>query len=107
MATMLPQERHQINVTVSAVVHEKMGVLAKAAGVPLSTYAKMLLEAAYAARTAPTGDAALDQSVARVLLLHRRGLSPAEISELVNLPPGIVSLTADAWREEIIKGGKG
>ena len=59
MATMLPQERHQINVTVSAVVHEKMGVLAKAAGVPLNTYAKMLLEAAYAARSAPTGVFAL------------------------------------------------
>lgn len=104
MAPPLPTEKHQIGILVSEPVHAKLVVFAKAAGVPVTTYAKMLFEAAYAARHAPTGDAALDASVARILLLHRRGLKPAEISEVMNLPPGLIGLTVDAWRSEIAKG---
>lgn len=106
MAAPRSPEKHQLNFAVTEAVHAKLTVFAKVAGVPVTTYAKMLFEAAYAARHQPTGDAALDASVSRVLLLHRRGLSPAEISELVNLPQGLVSLTVDAWRSEIVKGGQ-
>lgn len=104
MATFRPAESQQVILSISEPVFTKLQAFAKDVGVPTSAYAKMLFEAAYAARCAPTGDAALDASVARVLLLHRRGMTPAEISELVNLPAGLVGLTVEAWRAEIAKG---
>lgn len=102
--TEVAQQSHQINITVSPVVHQKLAAMAKEAGAPVSTYARMLFDAAYAARHKPTGDAALDASVARILLLHRHGVPPAVIAEVVELPPGLVSLTIDAWRKELTGG---
>jgi hypothetical protein len=97
-------ETRQVNVLVTAKMHEGLQKLAKAAHMPLSTYARLLLQAAYAARRGETGDRDLDAAVARVVLLWGAAFEPAAIARTVGLSEPTVRRILDAWREEI--GGR-
>lgn len=91
----------QINIRITDRVYDKLSPMANAAGVPPSTYVRLLFEAAYAARHAPTGDAALDRNVACLMLLHRLGATAQDISGVLTLDPEIIAVCLDAWREEL------
>lgn len=94
-------ERRQINLAIEERIYAQLQVLANEAGMPASTYARVLFEAAYSARHATTGDAALDAAVARVLLLTKAGVPPKTISDVLCISPEAVSRAIAAWRSEL------
>lgn len=99
-----PEARRQINFQVTAKVHVRLGEMAEEAGVPLSTYARMLFEAAYAARCGVHSEPGLDDQVARVLMLFGLDMDTARIARRVGIPEHRVVRILDAWRQET-RGG--
>lgn len=99
--------RIQINFEVEARTKEALDRLAKDAGLARNTYAKMLFNAAFAARTAPpTGDQDLDTQVARVGLLWGAQFDTAEIEMLTGIPEARVLRIIEVWRDELKRVGE-
>lgn len=96
--------RKQINMSVDPRVHAKLQILANGAGMSLTSYATLLLEAAYAARCGETGDIALDTAVGRVALLFGTRLDVDSIRQATGLSETFVSRTVEAWQAEMRRG---
>jgi hypothetical protein len=92
--------RHQINFTVEALVYQRLSELAREASMPLATYAKVLFEAAYAARWHKSGDPELDAKVGCALVLHAAKKDSTTIAHAVGLHEATVVRIVDAWRTE-------
>ncbi|CUA90873.1 hypothetical protein IMF23_00140 [Chelatococcus daeguensis] len=72
-------ERRQITITVSRIMYDRLGEMAKEAGLSRTAYAERLFEAAYTARCKETGDLQLDRMCAAVALLWAKDWNTAEI----------------------------
>lgn len=84
---------------VPPIVHQRIGEMAAKANMPLSTYAAILLQAAYAARVKPpSGDRDLDASVALVAVLWAEQRDTAQIAAALGLAEATVVRIIDGWR---------
>jgi hypothetical protein len=90
----------QVNFDVSDVVYERLGEMAKAAGLKPSSYARMLFEVAYAARWNKSGDAELEAKVGCAVVLHAARQDTATIARALALQESTVVKIIDAWRAE-------
>ena len=91
--------RRQINIAIDERVHTRLTAMAGDAGVPLSTYARTLFEAAYAARCGETGDHDLDATVAAALILTASGMDAEQIARALGTTEIVALRIVDAWRE--------
>lgn len=87
----------QINFKIDDKVKERLAVAAKAAGMSPTMYAKMLFEAAYAARHGATGDRDLDATVAAALILSGAELDSDEIARALKCSEETVTRIKSAW----------
>lgn len=91
--------RKQLNLSIDQRVFERLTAMANAAGVPLTTYARTLFEAAYSARCGATGDRDLDATVAAALILSGSNLDTEEVARALKTSEPVVIRILDAWRE--------
>lgn len=93
----------QITFQVDDKVYDRLTKMGAEGGKPTGAYARLLFEAAYAARCGATGDAALDDQVARAGLLWGAGLDTAEIARLTGMPEHRAVRIIGAWRDELAR----
>lgn len=97
------RETVQVGIRISARAHGALAKRASEVGVSPSGYAKMLFEAAFAARIGqerndPPADAELDEQVRLVFALAGQG-STAAIARATGIPEPRVVRILDAWRQ--------
>ncbi len=94
------ETRKQVHFMVPAQVHKGLAAMAYKANMSLSSYAELLLVAAYSSRVRPpTGDANLDTTIARIVILWGSQLDTAAIAEAVGLHEAKVVDIIGAWRD--------
>lgn len=92
--------RSQINFDVTTLVYERLREMARSANLSPSGYARMLFEAAYAARWNKSGDADLEAKVGCALVLHAAKQDTATIAAALGLQEATIVRIIDAWRAE-------
>jgi hypothetical protein len=102
MAQALP--KRQVNISVDSRVYDNLARRAKEKGLPVSTYATQLFEAAYAAgvgreQNIPVSDAELDEQVRAVFCLAGE-FDTATISKALGVPESLVVKVLDGWRQQ-------
>lgn len=90
-------ERRQINIPVDGRVYERLAEHAKKASMPVGTYARMLFDAAYAARCRETGDFDLDATVAGALILSGAGLDVGVVARALRIEEPVVRRILKVW----------
>lgn len=96
--------RRQLNIGIDELVFERLTKMANAAGMPVSSYARVLFEAAYSARCAETGDRDLDATVAAALILSGSDLDTEQVARALKAPEVVIVRILDAWREARLAG---
>lgn len=94
-------DKRQINFTVSDKVYNNIVARARARGMAVGAFTKMLFEAAYSARIGrekgnPTTDAELDDQVRAVFLLAGE-IEPKAIADAIGLPVSLVERIIAGW----------
>lgn len=92
-------DKRQINLSISETVYSRLVTHARNASMPVSSYARVLFEAAYAARCGETGDRDLDATVAGVLILSGVGLDSETVARALKTDDATVLRIAEAWRK--------
>lgn len=90
--------RRQINITVDDVVYGNLMRMAKERGYPVSTYTKMLLDAAYSARCGQPTDRDLDATVAAALILQAGGMDTDAVARALRITEATAERIFVAWR---------
>ncbi len=91
-----------ITLSMPALMHERLSVMARAADVKVGVYAQALFNAAYAARCNTTGDVDLDTAVARLVILAASGdYDTADLAVASGLSEPTVQRMLDTWRGEV------
>jgi hypothetical protein len=93
----------QLNIKVDDKVLENLGKMARAASMPPSTYARVLFDAAYAARCGKSPDEDLNATVAAALILSGAELDSAAIARALKCSEATVVRISQAWRK--FRGG--
>lgn len=96
-----PAPKRQINIWVDAKVYACLNDMARKASMPTGTLARLLFEAAYAARCGETGDHELDALVARVAFLWSAAVDVAASARMLGISEALVCRIRDAWRVEV------
>lgn len=93
----------QLNISIDDKVHSNLSTMARDASMPVSTYAKVLFEAAYAARWNSSGDLTLDAKVgAAVVLFFGAKKDSATIAKALGVSEPLVEKIVSAWRREVL-----
>lgn len=90
--------RHQVNIDLDEKVYEKLTAMARERGYSTTAYAKILFDAAYAARHGKSGDIELDALVGCVVVLWGAQKDTATIAAALKLQESTVSRIVSAWR---------
>lgn len=93
----------QINISVDDRVHDKLGAMARERGYSLSAYAKMLFDAAYAARSGKSGDLELDALVGCVLVLSAAKKDIGVIAAALKLQDRTVTRIISTFRKQFLE----
>lgn len=99
------EKKAQINILVPARLYQRLGEEAQARGYSRSSYAGLLLGAAWAARHGETGDRDLDAMVSAALLLTGAGLDVEAVSRALKCPEETVEKIVGAWFGFVEEGG--
>lgn len=109
MTIIHPAERKQFAFNVSPKVFEAVAKRARQQGLPPTTFAKMLFEAAFAARVGqergdPVTDTELDEQVRLVFACAGQG-DVAAIAKATGVKAALVEKILTAWRKSNLKPG--
>lgn len=91
----------QINITVDDRVYDKLSTTARDRGYSVSGYAKMLFDAAYAARSGKSGDLELDALVGCVMVLSGAQKDVGVIAAALKLQERTVTRIMSAWGKHL------
>lgn len=92
--------RTQINFEVDERVSTRLAKMAGDRGVSRIGYAKMLFEAAYAARCGVQPDAEIDEQIKIALVLWAARQDTATIAKAVGLSESTIVKAIDCWKQE-------
>ena len=90
----------QVNFSIDDRVYATLEKLGEKQGYKATSYAKMLFEAALAARLGIQPDADLDAQIAAAVVLHGARQDTSLISRAVKLSEPTIMRIIDRWREE-------
>jgi hypothetical protein len=89
----------QINISVEDKVYDKLTAMARERGYSTSSYAKIIFDAAYAARAWKSGDLHLDTLVGCAIVLWGAQKDTATIAAALKLQESTVTRIISAWRK--------
>lgn len=98
MSITVPVKR-QINMLVEVAVYDGLSRMARERGYPVSTFAKLLLDAAYSARCGQPTDRDLDATVAAALILQAGGMDTDAVARALRISEATAERIFAAWRE--------
>lgn len=91
------QARRKVEFTLPEPLARKIEAAAKEKGQTFPAYCRILMEAAWSARCAPTGDRDLDATVSAVLILHGSGMDFDAIGRALKVDDAVVDKIVGAW----------
>lgn len=92
-----PKPEVVVTFRIPADMARKLAADAHKRGMNMSAFARVLLEAAWSARSAETGDRDLDATVAAALLLAAGGLDTERIARALKCSEAVVVRIVRAW----------
>ena len=90
----------QINIDVDDKVYDKIAAMARERGYSTTSYAKMIFDAAYAARAWKSGDVQLDALVGCAIVLWGAKKDTTTIAAALKLVESTVTRIISAWRKQ-------
>jgi hypothetical protein len=90
----------QVNFSVDDRVFATLEKLADKHGYKATSYAKMLFEAAFAARVGVAADQDIDVQIGAAVVLHAARQDTSVIAKAVRLSEATIVKIIDAWRRE-------